>query len=161
MRFLGASAATVLGLMLLPVTALRAQQPAAPRYLTTGIFIASIEEGARIFTLARLLPFGHPEALTHQFPTVLQLHGGEDQVLLVIGLAAGLRLLPGLRAIAVVDRSVDSFIVDTRGLSLADRHMQQATTMGLDLSCAGFVAALDRAALAAPAVGAAIIVFTR
>lgn len=191
----------VLGAIALCGATLGAHQ-ATPRYLTTGLFIASIEEGARIFTPARLLPLDHPEALGHEFPTVLQLHGGEDQVLLVIGQAAGLRLaatlqryptepdtlwpyapfsrpplaeiraapvitlpaadspLPGLRALAVVDRFPVSFIVDTRGLSLADRHMGQATTMGLDLSRAEFLAALSRAAQAAPASGAAVIVYT-
>ncbi len=179
------------------------RQGTTPRYVTTGLFIASIEEGARIFTPARLLPFEHPEALGHEFPTVLQLHGGEDQVLLVIGQAVGLRLgatlqryptqpdtlwpyapfapppvgeiraapvvtqrgadapLPGLRAVAVVDRFPVSFIVDTRGLSLADRHMRQATTMGLDVTRAEFFAALMQAAQAAPAIGPAVIVYAR
>jgi hypothetical protein len=169
-----------------------AQPPAPPRYLTTGLFIASIEEGARIFTPARLLPLDHPEALGHQFPTVLQLHGGEDQVLLAIGQAAGLRLAATLqryptepdtlwpyapfapppvaairaaplitRAAADVDRFPVSFIVDTRGLSLADRHMRQPTTMGLDLSRAEFLDALTRAAQSAPPSGAAVIVYVR
>ncbi len=184
-------------------TTLAAQQPATPRYLTTGLFIASIEEGARIFTPARLLPFDHPESLGHQFPTVQQLHGGEDQVLLAIGEAAGLRLaptlqryptepdtlwpyapfvpppvaairaapvirrpaadapLPGLRALALVDRFPVGFIVDTRGLSLAERHMARATTAGIDVTRAEFLAALARAAEAAPATGAAILVYTR
>ena len=181
--------------------ALVTQADSGPRYLTTGLFIASIEEGARIFTPARLLPFEHPEALGHQFPTVQQLHGGEDQVLLIIGQAAGYGLattleryptqpdtlwpyapfapppvaairaapviarsavlapLPGLRALAVVDRFPVGFIVDTRGLSLAERHMDRATSMGLDVTRAEFLAALTRAAQAAPATGAAVIVF--
>jgi hypothetical protein len=190
----------VTGLCTAPLVA---QQPVGPRYLTTGLFIAAIEEGGRIFTPVRLLPFEHPEALGHQFPTVQRLHGGEDQVLLVIGQAAGLRLsatleryptqpdtlwpyapfapppvteirtapvipqpvadapLPGLRALAVVDRFPISFIVDTRGLSLADRHMRQATTMGLDVSRAEFLTALTRAAQAAPVTGAAVIIYVR
>jgi hypothetical protein len=190
-------ACTVLG-----ASGLRAQNPeASQRYVTTGIFIASIEEGARIFTPVRLLPFGHPEALQHQFPTVQQLHGGEDQVLIAIGQAAGLRLtatlqryptqpdslwpyapfepppvaavraapmmtrggaeapLPGLRAVAFIDRFPLSFIVDTRGLSLASRRMQGPTTMGLDISRADFVAALTAAAQLVPEHGAAILVF--
>ena len=127
----------------------------------------------------------------------------EDQVLLIIGQAAGLRLgatlqryptqpdtlwpyspfapppvaeiraapvilrpsadapLPGLRALAVIDRFPISFIVDTRGLSLDDRHMRQPTTMGLDLSRAEFVSGVARAAEAAPAAGAAVIVYQR
>jgi hypothetical protein len=46
----------------------------AGKYLTFGIFIGKIEEGARIFTPVRLLPFGHPEALNHEFPTETQLY---------------------------------------------------------------------------------------
>jgi hypothetical protein len=193
----------VAGLTGLCATPLAARQAGAPRYVTTGLFIASIEEGARIFTPVRLLPFEHPEAQGHEFPTVQQLHGGEDQALLAIGQAVGLRLgatlqryptepdtlwpypdftappvarirtapvisrraidapLPGLRAVAVVDRFPISFIVDTRGLSLADRHMAQPTTMGLDVSRAQFLSALTRAAQAAPATGAAVIVYVR
>jgi hypothetical protein len=193
----------ILGLTALSAAPLVAQQTAGFDYLTTGLFIAAIEEGGRIFTPVRLLPFEHPEALGHQFPTVEQLHGGEDQVLLAIGQAAGLRLdatlqryptqpdtlwpyapfrpppvaeiraapvisqqaadapLPGLRALAVIDRFPVSFIVDTRGLSLADRHMRQATTMGLDVTRAEFLAALMRASQAAPATGPAVIVYVR
>jgi hypothetical protein len=66
--------------------------PDTSRYVTAGLFIGSPEEGARMFTPTRLLPFGHPEALEHQFPTVQQFHRNEDSVLLVIGRAAGLRL---------------------------------------------------------------------
>lgn len=178
-----------------------AQQVASPRYLTTGLFIASIEEGARIFTPVRLLPFDHPESLGHQFPTVQQLHRGEDQVLLAIGEAAGLRLgatleryptqpdtlwpyapfipppaadirgasviskpardapLPGLRALALIDRFPIAFIVDTRGLSLVDRHMGRPTSMGLDVTRAEVLAALARAAQMAPATGVAVLVY--
>src|SRR6185503_6035143 len=142
------------------------------QYAPVGIFIGSIEEGARIFTPVRLLPLEHPESLGHQFPTVQQLHRGEDRLLLQLGQYAGLRLaatiqpypvepdslwpyapflsppaaqfvslpptvkpaatspLPGLRAAAFVDRIPIAFIVDTRGLSLAERRMRQATTMG-------------------------------
>jgi len=192
----------IVALVLLALSGVTAQTPSPqPLYVTTGIFIASIEEGARIFTPARLLPFGHPEALTHEFPTVQKFHGGEDQVLLIIGQAAGLRLgatlqrypsqpdlawpyapfqappvaamrsatvivkrrnespLPGLRAVAYVNRFPVSFIVDTRGLSLAERHMQQATTMGLDMTRAAFLAALTKASLLVPERGAAILVF--
>lgn len=191
----------LLGVTLVSAAPIGAQQAVAPRYLTTGLFIAAIEEGARIFTPVRLLPLDHPEALGHQFPTVEQLHGGEDQVLLLIGQAAGLRLgatlqryptqpdsvwpyapfspppvaairaapvitrpstespIPGLRALAIVDRFPIGFIVDTRGLSLAERHMGQATTMGLDLTRADFLAGLTRAAALAPETGAAVIIY--
>ena len=176
-------------------------QSAEPRYAPVGLFIGAIEEGARIFTPVRLLPFDHPEALGHQFPTVQQLHRGEDQLLVLIGQAAGLRLsatlqryptepdrlwpyapflappvdrfrtaavirrpmteapLPGLRVVAMVDRAPIGFIVDTRGLSLAARHMQQATTMGLDVTRAEFLAALQQASRAVPDTGAAIVVY--
>lgn len=179
-----------------------AQSPPAP-YITTGIFIGAIEEGARIFTPARLLPFEHPEALGHQFPTVLQLHGGEDRLLVLLGEQAGFKLavtlqryptepdslwpyapfqpppvsafrdlapvvrpaaeapVPGLVAVAYMDRFPVAFIVDTRGLSLTSRHMDRPTSMGLDLSRADFVAGLGVAARAVPARGAAILVYRR
>jgi hypothetical protein len=181
----------------------RGQSPGAPRFLTTGIFIGSIEEGARIFTPARLLPLDHPEALGHQFPTVLQLHRDEDRLLILLAQHAGLKLsatlqrypvqpdtlwpyapfasppvaafqtvapvtrrateapLPGLRAVAFLDRFPLAFIVDTRGMTLAERHMQQATTMGLDVSRAEFIAALERAAMDVPQTGPAMLVYRR
>jgi hypothetical protein len=192
-----------LGVVLVGVATARAQSPTAPHYLTTGLFIGAIEEGARIFTPARLLPFDHPEALRHEFPTVLQLHRNEDRLLVLLGQAVGLRLsatlqrypvqpdtlwpyapflppplvafqdivpiirpaadtpLPGLRVVAFFDRFPTAFIVDTRGLTLAARHMQQPTTMGLDVSRAEFLAAMDRAAKAVPNAGPAILVFQR
>ena len=64
----------------------------ADKFLTFGIFIGKIEEGARIFTPVRLLPFGHPEALNHEFPTVTQLYGSEFQTLLLLGEKCGLKL---------------------------------------------------------------------
>ena len=177
--------------------------PVAAGFLTTGLFIGSLEEGARIFSPTRLLPFGHPESLGHQFPTVLQFHRDEDSVLLVIGRAAGFRLeatleryptqpdslwpyapfeppplaairaapvitraaaeapVPGLRAVAFADRFPVAFIVDTRGMSLAARHMTRATTMGLDMSRADLLRGLSAAAQLAPERGAAILVFRR
>ncbi len=62
------------------------------KFLTFGIFIGKIEEGARIFTPVRLLPFGHPEALNHEFPTITQLYGSEFQTLLLLGEKCGLKL---------------------------------------------------------------------
>src|SRR4029450_5629444 len=47
---------------------------------------------ARTSRRARLRPFDHPEPLTHQFPTVLQFHGGEDRLLITLGRSAGLLL---------------------------------------------------------------------
>ena len=61
-------------------------------YLTFGIFIGKIEEGARIFTPARLLPLEHPEALGHDFPTVLKFHQKEYEMLLFLGEKIGLKL---------------------------------------------------------------------
>jgi hypothetical protein len=189
--------------LLCAVATAHGQSASAPRYVTTGLFIGAIEEGARIFTPARLLPFDHPEALGHEFPTVLQLHRDEDRLLVLLGQHAGLRLsatlqrypvqpdtlwpyapflppplatfqtvapvmrraadapLPGLRAVAFFDRFPLAFIVDTRGLTLAERHMQQATTMGLDVKRAEFLAALERAATAVPIAGPAIVVYQR
>ena len=189
--------------LLVAVSSARGQSPGTPAYLTTGLFIGAIEEGARIFTPARLLPVDHPEALGHQFPTVLQLHRDEDRLLVLLGQHAGLRLsatlqryptqpdtlwpyapfqpppiaaiqsvapitrpageapLPGLRAVAYLDRFPLAFIVDTRGMSLAERHMQPATTMGLDITRAQFIAALLDAARAVPAAGPAILVYQR
>lgn len=181
----------------------RGQASSAPEHVTVGLFIGAIEEGARIFTPVRLLPFDHPEALGHQFPTVLQLHRDEDRLLVLLGQHAGLRLsatlqryptqpdtlwpyapfsppplaslqsvtpitraaadapLPGLRAVAFLDRFPLAFIVDTRGLTLVERHMQQSTTMGLDVTRAEFISALGDAARAVPGVGPAILVFRR
>lgn len=76
----------------LPAAGLRAQAPEAIPFAPVGLFIARIEEGARIFTPVRLLPMEHPEALGHQFPTVLQLHGTEFPVLIWLGEQAGFRL---------------------------------------------------------------------
>jgi hypothetical protein len=78
---------------LLVVPALgRAQATAGKPYLPVGLFFGRVEEGARIFTPARLLPLAHPEALGHDFPTVLQLHGTEFSALLWLGNQVGLRL---------------------------------------------------------------------
>jgi hypothetical protein len=189
--------------LLSAISAAGGQTTGSPAYLTTGLFIAAIEEGARIFTPARLLPFDHPEALGHQFPTVQQLHRDEDRLLVLLGQHAGLRLsatlqryptqpdtlwpytpfappplsmfqsaaplvrpaaespLPGLRAVAFLDRFPLAFIVDTRGMTLAERHMQQSTTMGLDVTRAQFIDALRAAGVAAPASGPAILVYQR
>jgi hypothetical protein len=190
--------------VLLVVTAKAgAQAPPVRQFVPVGLFIASIEEGARIFTPVRLLPLMHPEALGHQFPTALQLHRGEYQLLLAIGQHAGLRLaatlqryptepdtlwpyapfaappvgsfdgvvptvrpaskapLPGLRAIAYVDRAPIAFIVDTRNLTLADRGMEHATTMGLDITRAQLLTALAAASESVPASGPAILIYTR
>jgi hypothetical protein len=61
-------------------------------FLPVGVFIAPIEEGARIFTPVRLLPFDHPEAYGHEFPNALQLRGSEFDAIVLVGEHAGLRL---------------------------------------------------------------------
>ncbi len=191
----------ITAVLLVGIMPARSAAQSSGRYLPVGLFIASIEEGARIFTPVRLLPFDHPEALGHQFPTVLQLHAGEYELLVLLGRQAGYGLsatlqrypaqpdsswpyagfqkppadsfraavvvhrsvsdspLPGLRAVALHDRVPLAFIVDTRSLSLAQRGMKQATTMGLDITRAQFLAALDSAATEVPSIGSAIVVF--
>jgi hypothetical protein len=177
-----------------------AQQPGT--YAPIGIFFGSIEEGARIFTPTRLLPFDHPEALGHQFPTVLQLHGTEFPMLVWLGEHAGYRLLttleryptlpasdwpyadlrlppdtvalraarvvrraraetplPGLRAALFDGVALVAFLVDTRGLSLPERGMARATSMGLDLTRADFLGRLQRAAPAGSAPGFSVILY--
>jgi hypothetical protein len=151
-----------------------------------GIFIGRIEEGARIFTPVRLLPFDHPESEGHQFPNALQLFGTELEVVLWLGRLSGYELhatltrypmapspawpykeflqpdtsglrtaqcirrpaadspLKGLKAVLYVNRRAVSFIVDTRNLSLQERGMVRATSMGLDITRAEFLTALDK-----------------
>ncbi len=182
------AAAALLPLMSLRGAA-RAQVSPEKPYAPVGLFIGAIEEGARIFTPVRLLPFGHPEAGQHEFPTVQQLHGSEFPALLWLGEQAGLRLwptleryptlpdslwpypdrrpppdtgalrhalvlrrpaatapLPGLRAALFDGDNLVAFIVDTRGLSLAQRGLSRPTTMGLDVTRAEFLRRVGRGA---------------
>ena len=69
-------------ILLLAAPPCHAQQP---RYAPVGLFIGAIEEGARIFTPIRLLPFDHPEAQGHQFPNALALHRSEFDLLVALG----------------------------------------------------------------------------
>ena len=69
--------------------------------------------------------------------------------------------LPGLRAVAYMDRFPLAFIVDTRGLTLAERHMEQATTMGLDITRAQLISTLRDAAQNVPPKGPAVLVYRR
>ncbi len=171
------------------VCSLPGQQKAKP-FLPFGIFLASVEEGARIFTPVRLLPFDHPESMGHQFPNALQLFGTEFQTIIWLGQQSGYQFgttlhrypmepspdwpypefsqlpdsnalrsappvrrpksdapLKGLRAVLFVNREPVGFVVDTRGLTLEERGMKRATSMGLDLSRAEFLAALSKAAV--------------
>jgi hypothetical protein len=172
-------------------------------YATVGLFFGSIEEGARIFTPTRLLPLNHPEAGGHQFPTVLQFHGGEDRLLVILGKEAGLKLgvtlqrypvepdtlwpfapfqrppvgefetlsalhrttktspLPGLRAVAYWNGFPLAFIIDTRGMTLAERHMDRGTSSGLDVTRAQVQEALSSAGKGGPAKGAWMVVYER
>ena len=173
-------------------------------YLPIGLFFASVEEGARIFTPVRLLPLDDPESLGHDFPTLQQLAGTEFQSLLWLGSQAGLRLwatlerypreptpawpyrayrqppdsaqlraariehrpknaapLPGLRAVLYSGGALMSFIVDTRGLTLAERGMRSPTSMGLDIGRGAFLAALGRASALVPASGLRAVIFDR
>ena len=77
---------------LLSTATIAAGQDSAKPYLPIGIFLGRIEEGARIFTPVRLLPFDHPEAEHHQFPNALQIYGTELNVLLWLGHKAGYEL---------------------------------------------------------------------
>lgn len=72
------------------------QQTSKP-FVPIGLFFGSIEEGARIFTPVRLVPISHPDAVGHQFPTALRLHGTEFPVLLWLGERAGYKLWPTLQ----------------------------------------------------------------
>ena len=107
----------------------------------------------------------HPEALGHQFPTLLQLHGSEfpDTVELrtvpVIHRRGVDPPLPGLRAVLYGNRRPILFIVDTRGLTLAARGMQSPTTMGLDLTRAQRLEALTRGARVVPEAGLGALIF--
>ena len=166
-----------------------------------GIFLASIEEGGRIFTPIRLLPFSHPESEGHQFPNALQLYGTELDVLLRIGHEAGYDLRPtlmrypkepspswpyaeflqpdtsflrtatvvhrpaadsplkGLRAVYFVGNQLVAFIVDTRNLTLAERGMKRATSMGLDLTRADFLDSIAKAGKFASAERGTLLIF--
>jgi hypothetical protein len=159
-----------------------------PDPLVFGLFIGSIEEGARVISPVRLLPFDHPDAFNHEFPNPLVNHTTEVEALVLLGEHAGLRLrttllrypglpveewpypefspppldcirhatvervsataeLPGLRALVVMAGKPLVFIVDTRGLTLEERQMQRATSMGLDFTRAEF---LERLAASVP-----------
>ena len=55
--------------------------------------------------------------------------------------------IPGLRAALFDGKLLVAFIVDTRGLTLAARHMSTATAMGLEISSAQFLQAIDSVAV--------------
>jgi len=80
------------GLVAIAATSPHLQVQTTRPYLPIGLFFGQIEEGARVFTPARLLPLDHPEAQGHQFPTLQQLFGSEFPALVWLGQHAGLRL---------------------------------------------------------------------
>ena len=209
---LRAAARVTVGALLLaalvPGGAARAQTDSARHagakpYAPVGLFFGAIEEGARIFTPVRLLPLDHPEALHHDFPTVLQLHGTEFSLLLWLGRQVGFQLwptleryptmpstdwpyrefqqppdsaalarapvrrrasadapLPGLRAAIFDGSALVAFIVDTRGIPLAARHMTRTTSMGLEVDRTEFLRALQSAA-AAPGSGLSVALWSK
>ena len=166
-----------------------------------GLFIGAIEEGARIFTPIRLLPFEHPDSQAHEFPNALQLHQSEYEALVWLGEQIGLKLaatlqrypkapaqqwwyeefeqvpveevkeatlrrmntaaspIPGLKAVVFYEGPAICFIVDTRGLTLEERGMGRATTMGLDLTRAQFLAGLEEVGVSFKADSALVVVF--
>jgi hypothetical protein len=67
--------------------------------------------------------------------------------------------LPGLRVLAIRDGRPLAFIVDTRGLTLRQRQMQRATSMGLDLTRAEFLARLGDSVPAGRGAGCQILVY--
>jgi hypothetical protein len=67
--------------------------------------------------------------------------------------------LPGLRTVLFDGREPVAFIVDTRWLSLADRGMSRATSMGLDLTRAELLARSQRAAPAESVRGISVVLF--
>lgn len=169
-------------------------------FVTFGIFIGRIEEGARIFTPVRLLPFEHPESLNHQFPNALQLNEREYEALVFLGEKVGLKLsttlqryprqptpswnysefvpppledlkgaavrrlngrrspIAGLRAVVYKDRFPICFIVDTRNLTLKQRNMNRATSMGLDISRSQFLGGLAKVGGFVPEKGTWILI---
>jgi len=84
----GSAAAPATGSAATSAHASGPQEPSVP----IGLFIASIEEGARIFTPVRLLPFEHPDAFGHEFPNALVLHRSELDLLVDLGHRVGLGL---------------------------------------------------------------------
>ncbi len=172
----------------------------SPQPLTFGIYLADVEEGARIFGPIEFLPFEHPVASGHQFPNPARFHTSQVETLVHLGRGIGLELattlqrypdpptaewpypafappdvaaieaapirraesdapIPGLRVVVFDDGFPQSFILDTRGMSLRERGMQRATSMGLDLSRAAFLEGLREAGRLVPEKGTWVLVF--
>jgi hypothetical protein len=67
--------------------------------------------------------------------------------------------LPSLRVVAFRDRFPLAFLLDSRSLTLAQRGMQRATSMGLDLTREQFLARLTHLAEQVPSEGTVVVVF--
>jgi len=70
---------------------------APPAPLTFGLFIAAVEEGGRMFTPIRLVPFEHPDSLSHEFPNAMQQHIDEVRAEEHLGRLVGLHLRATIR----------------------------------------------------------------
>ena len=90
-------ALTILGSTTMADRADNCTTPTQQQIVPVGLFIGSIEEGARIFTPIRLLPFEHPDSEGHEFPNVLQLHQSEYDALVWLGEQIGLKLAATLQ----------------------------------------------------------------
>lgn len=73
-----------------------AQEAPPHTYAPVVMYLASPEEGARFFSLVRLLPRDHPVAIGHDFPTLQTIHPVEVDVLVHLGEQVGLGLRPTL-----------------------------------------------------------------
>ena len=135
-----------------------------PKHLPVGLFIGSIEEGARIFTPVRL----RLAATLQRYPRppidewIYQGFAPPPAARLASGrviVQSEPPPLPGLRVAAFLGDTPLAFIVDTRGLSLEERGMQRATSMGLDITRAEFLSLLQRARQGAGEGGPVIVVY--
>lgn len=88
--------------------------------------------GFKLFTTLERYP-KHPDN-KWPYPDYLQPPLKEFQDAKVVNLNDSLNGIPGLRVAAFYKGLPVGFIVDTRNLSLKERHMQRATSMGLDIS---------------------------
>lgn len=67
--------------------------------------------------------------------------------------------IPGLRAVAFEDRTLIAFLIDTRGMTLEERGMTRATSMGLDLTRGELLAGMEEVAGWVPTTGCQVVVF--
>jgi hypothetical protein len=81
------------------MVSVRAAQGPSRHTVPIGIFLGRIEEGARISTPVRLLPFDHHESDGHQFPNALRLYGTELDPFSGWDIRQGTSCVPRSRAI--------------------------------------------------------------